>query len=77
MHVDDVERHHAEAEPAGDTAGGQPGAFQGLVQARIDRLQVVAQPAFDAGRAHSAAGALEQRGADAPFLFSDDLADRV
>jgi hypothetical protein len=71
----DVEGHQADAQLCGDAAGRQLGPLHGVVQARVDRLQVVAELPADLGQAHRAAGAGEEFGADAPLLLLDGLAD--
>jgi hypothetical protein len=66
-----------EPDPQGplDTAGGGRRPVDGVVDLLVGGPQLVAQAATDRGQLHPAAGALEQRGADAPLQLLNRLAD--
>jgi hypothetical protein len=58
-----------------DAAGGRRRPVDGVVDLLIGGPQLVAEAATDRRQLHSAAGALEQGRADAPFQLLDRLAD--
>ena len=58
-----------------DAAGGGHRPVDGVVDLLVGGPQLLAEAATDRGQLHAAAGALEQRRADAPFQLLDRLAD--
>ncbi len=66
---------HADAQQVGLALGGCPGPLQALLQAPVDRHQVLPQLLPGGRQPHVAAVALEQLDADAALLLLDGLAD--
>lgn len=70
-----VDGHHADPQHVRLALRGHPGPLKALLEALVDRPQILAQPLADGGQPHRATGALEQGRPDGAFLLLDGLTD--